>query len=765
MSLLLEHNIPVYENFCKCLEENHECILITATGTGKSYIVEEFLQQHNETALVVVPTKAIAKSWEELSSNVSVVTYTWFMIHYKELVNQFTYVVFDEAHHIGGDGPWGESVRDFRYLSSSTYFIGLTADSIRYNDRNKDVAEREFDGHVVYGYNTSEAVEKGILPNAKYVSALFNLPGLRRRLYNRVNESAYKQNNGKIDKLFGRLDIAIKNYQSIQQILKQHLSGTENRKGIVFVDSIKNIPNGIKIMQTTFNDPILSIHSNMAQKDVLKVIERFKSLSRGYIVAVDMLNEGVHIDGVNTIIMLRKTRSPSVYKQQIGRALSSTSPDKLVYIFDFVGNATEIMDYFRYSNPYMEDEEDIETSVDNILRDVENRKPRISNQFIIDDSTKEILSIVDQIQRLSKIRYYSKEEISAIFSTCNTYKEAMEKTGLNYAYLVKLANELGFSEKLSLRPPMKTYNADDIVPILKKCESISEVEKELDCSYSSAVYAIKKFGFKDKFIKSIRKKHEFSDKDMSIIEEMYNAPKYTYSLDDVANRLGVDRNAVYVKLIRLRMNDRFKTRAHYTDDEINEIIEICKTSEIREEAISRIHEKFPKMTSDTLRKYLLRYNSDAIEFEKQKSQVDDTLKKYYSSCGLDKVCEMLPKIPKRSIIHRANTLGLRNSRTYNRTLNDECKRIIEEYYPKFGKSIIKKFNLPINRDSLVAYTFKHGIKRITTTKNPEVINIVKSNMNDAVDEVREKIKDTLDINISNGTIYTIRRRLKKEEAQ
>ena len=84
MSLLLEHNIPVYENFCKCLEENHECILITATGTGKSYIVEEFLQQHNETALVVVPTKAIAKSWEELSSNVSVVTYTWFMIHYKE---------------------------------------------------------------------------------------------------------------------------------------------------------------------------------------------------------------------------------------------------------------------------------------------------------------------------------------------------------------------------------------------------------------------------------------------------------------------------------------------------------------------------------------------------------------------------------------------------------------------------------------------------------------------------------------------------------
>ena len=161
MSLLMEHNVPVYKEFCKCLEKNHECILITATGTGKSYIVEEFLQQHNEVALVVVPTKAIAKSWEDLSSNVSVVTYTWFMMHYNELVNQFVYAVFDEAHHIGGDGPWGIAFRNFKSRSTSTYLIGLTADSIRYNDKSKNVAEREFDGHIVYGYDTSEAVEKG----------------------------------------------------------------------------------------------------------------------------------------------------------------------------------------------------------------------------------------------------------------------------------------------------------------------------------------------------------------------------------------------------------------------------------------------------------------------------------------------------------------------------------------------------------------------------------------------------------------------------
>ena len=765
MSLLFEHNIPVYENFCKCLEKNHECILITATGTGKSYIVEEFLQQHNETALVVVPTNAIAKSWEELSSNVSVVSYTWFMLHYEELVNQFTYAVFDEAHHIGGDGPWGQSFRDFKNLSTSTYFIGLTADSVRYSDKNKDVAEREFDGHIVYGYNTSEAVEKGILPNAKYVSALFNLPNLRRQLRYRVDQSVYKQNFGKIDKLFGRLDIIIKNYKSIQQILKQHLSGTGNRKGIVFVDSIKNIPNGIKIMQTTFKDPILSIHSKMSQKDAFNVIEKFKSLSRGYIIAVNMLNEGVHIDGVNTIIMLRKTRSPSVYNQQIGRALSSTSLNELVYIFDFVGNATEIMDYFRYSNPYMEDEEDIEVPINTITRDVESRKPRISNQFIIDESTKEVLSIVDQIQRLSKIKYFNDADLSAILSTCSTYEEAMEKTGLSYVYLVTRANELGFSEKLSRSSSVRKYTEDTVVPVLKKCKSISEIKKELKCSYQTAVYLIRKFGFKDKFIKPVSKRYEFSDKDIAIIEEMCKAPEYTYSIDDVANRLGIDRNVVHAKLIRLHMNKRFKNRIGYYNNEMNEIKEICKTSKTKQEAMSKLRDRFPRISINTCKKYLMQYNPNAIDLIKtQNNHIDDIIKKHYESGGVDKICEMLPDIPRSTILYRTKVLGFRKP-THTRVLTDEYKRIIEEYYPKYGNSIIEKFNLPITKACVTGYTNRNGIKHIEVTKNPDIINLIKFNINDTAKVLCGKIKDTLDIDISISTVLNIMRRLKKEETQ
>ena len=52
---------------------------------------------------------------------------------------------------------------------------------------------------------------------------------------------------------------------------------------------------------------------------------------------IDMLNEGVHVEGVSGVILLRPTVSPIIYKQQIGRALSA-GRKKQTAIFDVVMN-------------------------------------------------------------------------------------------------------------------------------------------------------------------------------------------------------------------------------------------------------------------------------------------------------------------------------------------------------------------------------------------------------------------------------------------
>ena len=765
MSLLMEHNVPVYKEFCKCLEENHECILITATGTGKSYIVEEFLQQHNEVALVVVPRVSIKQSWEELSSNVSVVTYQWFMMHYRELIDQFVYVVFDEAHHISS-GPWGKAVRKFKELSKSTYFIGLTADAIRYSDRNKDVANTEFHGHVVYGYNTSEAVEMGILPNARYVSALFNLPVLKKRL-RQTAKNASDQNSDKIEKLFGRLDIAIKNYQSIQQILNYHLSKAGNRKGIVFVDSIKNIPNGVKIIKSAFKDQVLYIHSEMNRLEVSETIKIFKKMKHGYIVTVDMLNEGVHIDGVNTIIMLRKTKSPAVYKQQIGRALSSTNPNELVYVFDFVGNASEIMDY--YNSSYRNTEDKIDESVSIIMREIESKYPKISNQFIIDDSTKEILSIINQIQKYSKRRIvhrYTEKELIAILSSCNSYEEAVERTGYSYSHIGKLAKKFGLVDKLSITAKRK-IDEDHIISVLTESSTTKEVERKLGISYNRAFNLINKYGFADKFIRVKNTEiHRFSDDDIAIMREMAEIP-FKYSVDDVVNRLGISRRSVLSKLNKLKLNDKFlNKKTTYDCDALKEIIDICETSKTKREASLRLHQKFPGMDYRTKKRYLLMYNQDAIKINQQMKQLDDVVKKYYQSEGPTKVAELLPNLSMGIIKARASKLGIIYDCKFNFRMPKKYSDIIDRFYPIYGSSIVEKFGLPLTKSQVFVYVRRHDIKRITPDlTDPKFISFMKESMDESIEFVSQMVLINFGFSISKNTINEIRRKIRKEEAQ
>ena len=52
---------------------------------------------------------------------------------------------------------------------------------------------------------------------------------------------------------------------------------------------------------------------------------------------IDMLNEGVHVEGISGVILFRPTISPTIYKQQIGRALTA-GENSTPLILDVVNN-------------------------------------------------------------------------------------------------------------------------------------------------------------------------------------------------------------------------------------------------------------------------------------------------------------------------------------------------------------------------------------------------------------------------------------------
>ena len=715
MSLLMEHNVPVYEEFCKCLEENHECILITATGTGKSYIVEEFLQQHNEVALVVVPRVSIKQSWEELSSNVSVVTYQWFSKHYKELIDRFVYVVFDEAHHIGGDGPWGEAVRDFKDLSTNTYFIGLTADSVRYTDKNKDVAEREFDGHIVYGYELSEAINLGILPNAKYVTALFDVPSIRKSLFNSIKFRFMAESNiEKTKELFGRLDMAMKNTMSIDQILRYHLDKLVDRKGIVFVDSIDKIMPVVSLMRKIFKrETILYIHSNLSQEENKETIELFKSLPHGYIVTVDMFNEGVHIDGVNTIIMLRKTHSPSLYKQQIGRALSSSNSTGQIYVFDFVGNSISVQKLLNQISI----DSDSNSRVISITPE-RSKTPIVSMQCIIDECTSEILHIISDIEAVSAKPRFSKRELKEIISRFSSVDELQAFINTNNAARLRgLIRDFGFSEQYGL----KNYNeiwdqTKEIVDLINKRYeegnpiTVNEIVEITGRQEGSVRAIIKNNKLRNKILKKIYdpeyKKAFYNLK--SVEEAMIEIPKQFPSATPVSIYQGFYR-------FSKAADDKRKER-----DNVRNIVD----------------------------KVLIEHYED--------EELPDIIKKYLSDYDIDK----------SYLRTRVRTLGLGTKQQKLKEQSDRMHDLIKQQYRLYGPvDIITHFNLPFTQNTIKNYAYKIGVK-FDRYNSPEVVDFIKKYYKSLnVSQLIEIFNSIYGIKLSNTAVRKVIKRIIKEEAQ
>lgn len=399
--MLMEHNKETYEQFKAMLLEHHECCLVAATGGGKTYITLQFIKDFNLRALIICPRNTICNEWINTASKhgISVQSITYQMFHQNTdiFIEGYDIYIFDEAHHIGSK-KWGQTIRDFRSsLDDDIMVAGLTANPNRYElhiiRQIVDVSVSEFDGHVVYGSDMKDAIRRGIFLPATYIYALFDTEGLRRK---------YHGINGITTELKGKLDLTIRNAMKIDEILRKHTSKLKNIKGIVFVEDIASIDEGKDIMHKAFPDlDIFILHSKLSKNQKESTMEKFKKAISGLIVCVDMISEGVHIPGVNTIIMLRKTSSPNLYNQQLGRGFSSTSKENTI-IFDFVGNAHSIKYILSlYTNA--------STIKKKVYDDHDKYEEIISDQNIIYDYTTSINDVLEEIESILSKRWSDDE--------------------------------------------------------------------------------------------------------------------------------------------------------------------------------------------------------------------------------------------------------------------------------------------------------------------------------------------------------------------
>lgn len=377
---LLQHNETVFYELDDTLSKYDRALVVIGTGLGKTTTALAYIRKYGMRGLVLGPSRVITEAWEK-NEDIDTYTYQWFMNNYKSIdYSKYGIMICDEAHHCVA-ARWGEGIR-YALDNGLIKVMGLTATPKENKDKkNLETSRQFFQNHVCQGFTVLDGIEREIIHDFSYVGAIYDTTGIK-EMCGKCSDTA----------LLGELDLAINNTPTVKEILTCHMPNNK-RKGIIFVSNIGAINEAIDIMKDIYpNIEYRAMHSLMPANEIEENREWFQNTDEGYLLAVNMISEGAHYKGVNTIIMFRRTQSSLVFHQQLGRIITLVrDEDPHAIVFDLVNNATNL---------------DAEKSFSASLREAyRQRKERggkqKSEQIIVEDYSEKISDVLRKIREES----------------------------------------------------------------------------------------------------------------------------------------------------------------------------------------------------------------------------------------------------------------------------------------------------------------------------------------------------------------------------
>ena len=353
---LFEHNARVYKAALAEMERYGKAAIIHPTGTGKSYIAFKLIADHPDTVVLwISPSEYIFKTQIEglkkndpdfSLENVHFFTYAKLMCCTEAQLAEIaglepSYIILDEFHRAGAE-CWGESTVALLKLCPNAKLLGLTATNIRYLDNNRDMAEELFDGHIASEITLGEAIVRGILPAPKYVTTVYQYQKILANYQTRVDNLRIPGIQDVNQKYLEALRRALEQADGLDLVFQHHITQTSG-KYIVFCANKEHMDEMISHVPEWFAkvNPVVAVYEAYSDDpNTDKAFADFKadeSNKLKLLFCIDMLNEGVHVEGISGVILFRPTISPIVYKQQIGRALTA-GDNATPLILDIVNN-------------------------------------------------------------------------------------------------------------------------------------------------------------------------------------------------------------------------------------------------------------------------------------------------------------------------------------------------------------------------------------------------------------------------------------------
>lgn len=351
------HNQDTFDKASQLLKTYQRVSIVQATGTGKRYLVgKALLERADKKALFLSPSLHINEQQKRLVrplNNVTYLTYSGLMSH-DVFDNKYDFIVLDEFHRIG-NAEWRKAFDKLMSCHKKTKVLGVTATPIRFLDDNRDMRTEIFNDICANELSLEEAIVRKILLAPKYISGLFDIDAIKRGMLDNVAKNK-SINDLEKEKLIGKTESMCLDWsktRGVPELLDKHLPSM-NGKYMIFCESEEQLINIVDDVCKWFRqaakkkgDKYVRVehyiaHSNLNKQDLKSDFKKFKSASTDkgihLMFSINMFNEGLHLDGVNCVMMLRKTQSPIVYLQQMGRCLSSGSSVQPI-IFDLVDNA------------------------------------------------------------------------------------------------------------------------------------------------------------------------------------------------------------------------------------------------------------------------------------------------------------------------------------------------------------------------------------------------------------------------------------------
>ena len=361
---LFEHNQKTYEKLSQMFKSDNRVGVVQPTGTGKSFLFLKWIEDHPEDRFIVLsPSMEIFTQLGDYADDAEAFNLldNTQMISYQLLNNmsaedishlRASKIIIDEFHRAGAD-QWGPALQRLLDANPNAKILGATATPVRYLDEGKNMADELFDNNLAQYMTLGEAVANDILPMPTYVPVWYDYDNKLQQYQVDIDSVTNVEEKHALEEKLKNLKNNLQNSYGAEDIFKKHMPH-DHGKYIVFCKDYEHLVE----MQSAMKKWLEPVNTNIkSYVSISRDIDRDVQLNAfkkdndegalKLLFTIDRLNEGLHVKGVDGVVMLRPTESPIIYLQQMGRALSA-GKDTQPIIFDMVNN---------YANVRMADEQ------------------------------------------------------------------------------------------------------------------------------------------------------------------------------------------------------------------------------------------------------------------------------------------------------------------------------------------------------------------------------------------------------------------------